>query len=100
MSLLADDATYFDPSLERRTDGKRALVAMFEPLRGKIQSDSFEILNPKVQAAGDLAVLSYNLAAEAGEKTMRWNSTEVYRREGDGGWKIIHSHWSLTKPDK
>ena len=100
MDLLADDATYFDPSLERRMDGKEALVAMLEPLRGKIHADSYEMLNPQVQVAGEMAVLSYNLTSAEGEKTWHWNSTEVYRRQDDGGWKIIHAHWSLTKPDK
>jgi hypothetical protein len=28
----------------------------------------------------------------------RWNSTEVYLRVG-GTWKIVHSHWSYTKPE-
>jgi hypothetical protein len=28
----------------------------------------------------------------------RWNSTEVYRRI-DGKWRIVHSHWSFTKPE-
>lgn len=100
MDILADDATYFDPSLTRRMDGKEALVKMLEPLRGKIHADRYQMINPKVQAAGDMAVLSYNLTSEEGEKTWHWNSTEVYRRESDGQWKITHAHWSLTKPEK
>jgi hypothetical protein len=27
-----------------------------------------------------------------------WNSTETYARR-DGQWRIIHSHWSFTKPE-
>lgn len=27
---------------------------------------------------------------------MQWNTTEVYRRSPDRGWRIVHSHWSLT----
>jgi ketosteroid isomerase-like protein len=30
--------------------------------------------------------------------TSRWNSTEVFRRIG-GRWRIVHSHWSYTKPE-
>jgi ketosteroid isomerase-like protein len=100
MDLLADDVVYFDPSLEQRLDGKEALVKMFEPLRGKIHADKYEMLNPKVQAVKGMAVLTYNLVSVEGQKTWRWNSTEVYRREGDGKWRIIQSHWSLTKPEK
>ena len=27
----------------------------------------------------------------------RWNATEVYRK-ADGAWRIIHTHWSFTRP--
>jgi len=27
----------------------------------------------------------------------RWNATEVYR-QANGGWRIIHTHWSFTQP--
>jgi hypothetical protein len=30
-------------------------------------------------------------------RTVRWNTTEDYRRR-HGQWKIVHTHWSLTKP--
>jgi uncharacterized protein (TIGR02246 family) len=100
MEILADDVVYFDPSLERRLDGREALVKMLEPLRGKIHADKYEMLNPNVQAVRDMAVLTYNLISVEGEKTWRWNSTEVYRLESDGKWRIIQSHWSLTKPEK
>lgn len=41
----------------------------------------------------DSAPFWYQLAFLA-----RWNSTEVYSRVA-GKWRIIHSHWSYTKPD-
>ena len=49
-----------------------------------------------------MAVLTFNLASHAhqpnGEPmTVRWNSTEVYARSR-GTWRIVHSHWSFTKP--
>ncbi|MGW8257579.1 MAG: YybH family protein [Thermoguttaceae bacterium] len=100
IEILSDDAVYFDPSLEKRLDGKKALIELFEPIRGKIHSDSYELLNPKVQAVKDMAVLTYNLVAVEKGKTYRWNCTEVYALENDGKWRIIQSHWSNPKPKK
>jgi ketosteroid isomerase-like protein len=71
---------------------------------GKLKVDRFEIVNPKVQHHGDVAVLTYNLvnfvkAADGSESPgTRWNSTSVFRRI-DGRWRTIHSHWSFTKPE-
>ncbi|WP_352406171.1 hypothetical protein [Petrimonas sp.] len=45
-----------------------------------------------------MAVLTYNLLSYSGEAIWKENCTEVYRLEEKNGWKIIHSHWSLTKP--
>jgi ketosteroid isomerase-like protein len=100
IEILSDDVVYFDPSLERRLDGKKALIAVLEPIRGKIHADSYEMINPKVQAVKDMAVLTYNLVSVEKGKEYRWNCTEIYALENDGKWRIIQSHWSLTKPDK
>ena len=104
LSLYADEITYFDPGQARRTDGLPAMRAYLMPLAGKIKVDRFEILNPKVQASGDMAVLTFNIqnygrASDGTERpTTRWNVTEVFRRT-DGKWRTIHSHFSFTKPD-
>ena len=49
------------------------------------------------------AVLSFNLTShtrnpDGTPRTVRWNSTEVYRRIA-GKWKIVHNHWSFTRPE-
>lgn len=67
-------------------------------MRGTVKMDKFEIINPVVQQAGTMAVLTYNLHTSSGETLWKENCTEVYRLEENNGWKIIHSHWSLTKP--
>jgi hypothetical protein len=45
-----------------------------------------------------MAVLTYNLESYSGETVWKENCTEVYRLEENDEWKIIHSHWLLTKP--
>jgi len=102
--IIAPDTTYFDPTLAKRVDGLDALHALIDPFKGKIHVERAEMIDPKVQQQGDIAVLTFNLIShgaqfEDGPKgDVRWNSTEVYRRIS-GQWRIIHSHWSYTKPE-
>jgi uncharacterized protein (TIGR02246 family) len=104
LSLYADEITYFDPFQERRVDGLAAIRAVYEPFAGKFTVDRYEMLEPKVQRHGDVAVLTYRIQnysrqADGTERpTTRWNVTEVFRRM-DGRWRTIHSHFSYTKPD-
>jgi hypothetical protein len=71
---------------------------------GEIAIDRYEMIGPKVQRHGKVALLTFNLVnyrrqADGSEQpVVRWNSTEVYARV-DGHWRIIHSHWSYVKPD-
>jgi uncharacterized protein (TIGR02246 family) len=103
LSLYADEITYFDPTQERRIDGLAAMRAAYEPFAGKFTVDRYEMLNPKVQRHGDVAVLTYiiqNYARQADgteRPATRWNVSEVFRRV-DGKWRTIHSHFSYTKP--
>lgn len=104
LEAYAPEITYFDPVREKRVDGHDAMKALLMPLAGKLKIDRYELLNPKVQLHGEVAVLTYNLVnyakqPDGSEKaTARWNSTSVYRHV-DGAWRMIHSHWSLTKPE-
>jgi len=103
LEIMDTDLTYFDPFQEKRLDGRAAMRDFVTPFTGKIHVDRYEMLNPKVQRDGNIAVLSFNLVdyanqADGGEKVeARWNSSEVYRKVGSN-WRIIHSHWSRTKP--
>jgi len=42
-------------------------------------------------------VLTFNYVSYSGKEETHWNCTEVYRRL-DTGWKIIQTHWSITRP--
>jgi uncharacterized protein (TIGR02246 family) len=102
LELYAPDVTYFDPQRERRVDGLEAMKKILEPIRGLVKISRYEMINPHVYRSGDVAVLTYNLVSEGvapdGKPTKtRWNSSTVYGRI-DGKWRIVHSHFSITKP--
>ena len=98
LDLYSKDFTYFDPAQEWRLDGWDKIKELYESMRGKIKIDKFEMINPVVQLAGSMAVLTYNLHMYSGEMLWKENCTEVYRLEDNNEWKIIHSHFSPTKP--
>lgn len=98
LELCADDVVYFDPFLPQRLNGKVELAAHYAPLTGKVHADRYEIIHPNVQLVGPAAVLTFNFASwSGGEDPMRWNCTEVYRREG-ACWRIVQTHWSFAQP--
>lgn len=107
LDLYAADVAYFDPNQERRVDGREAMKTLLEPVKnfkGSIKDRRYEMIAPQVQHHGDVALLTFHLInygklADGKEAVLaRWNATEVYSRMG-GKWRIIHSHWSYTKPE-
>ncbi len=96
LEISAPDVVYFDPYQEMRIDGLDALTAYYESIRGQVYFDRFELLNPRLHQVGDLAVLTFNYASYTGDQVSRWNCTEAYRRELDGRWLIVQTHWSYT----
>ena len=103
LDVYAREVTYFDPMRDKRIDGFEAMKQALEPIKGLVKVDRYEMIDPQVHRAGDAAILTYNLVSHGrspnGEAmVVRWNSTAVYALI-DGQWKIVHSHWSYTKPD-
>jgi ketosteroid isomerase-like protein len=103
--LSTSEVTYFDPFTESRVDGLDALQVRFAPMKTMkvpFASPRYEMINPKVQRSGDLAILTFNLVnygrlPDGAEQVLaRWNATQIYSRIG-GTWKIIHSHWSFLQ---
>ena len=102
LELYANDVTYFDPQREKRVDGLAAMKRLLEPIKGTFKSDGYEMIEPRVQRVGTMAVLTYNLVSRGsgpdGKPVVaRWNTTSVYT-QADGRWKIAHSHFSFTQP--
>lgn len=95
----ADDYTEFNPSYATRVDGK-ALSSRLGEATGKDPSRRLaaEMLNPKVQVYGDVAILTYNFAGvekdKDGEtKPTRAKSTRVYAKI-NGKWKLVHANFA------
>jgi len=104
VDIMAPDISYFDPTQEQRIDGLGALKRMLEPIAGKVSVSRYDLINPRVQPHGDVALLTFNLISyqrqpDGAERAVaRWNATETYARVG-GQWRIVHSHWSFIKPE-
>ena len=107
LELSAREVTYFDPYREKRIDGLEELTSVLTPIKqfkGAVAETHYDMIDPKVQCHGDIAVLSFNLInyGKVGGRPeavlARWNATQVYRQI-EGQWKIIHSHWSYSKPE-
>src|SRR5512140_2425428 len=97
LEISTPDVVYFDPYVERRIDGREALAAYYEGIRGKVSIDHYDLINPSVRLIGSAAVLTFNYVSwSAGGEADRWNCTEVYRRTPDG-WMIVQTHWSRTQ---
>ncbi len=97
LELSAPDVVYFDPFLDQRLSGLDELTSLYKSITGQVHVDRCEMINPLVQATEKMAVLTFNLNSYLKETVQKWNCTEVYRLEAGGKWKIIQTHWSLTK---
>jgi len=95
---IADDITYFDDiAAHTRLDGAQEFKNYLESLVGKIPPHNYEIVDPKVQVYGDIAILTlrYHTMIDTVPGTP-WKATSVYRLTDDG-WHVVHAHWSLVK---
>jgi hypothetical protein len=97
LAILAPDITYYHAVTEKRLDGIDEVKALYEAYRGRPLFDRYEILDPKVQVAGETAILTYDLARTNGSVVTHWNATQVYQHTKEG-WRVIHTHWSMLKP--
>lgn len=98
LEISAAEVRYFDPFQAKRLDGLANLSAYYESLRGQVSAVRWEMIDPRVEVIGSAAVLTFNFVSYGGDEgnRMRWNCTEVYRRD-DAGWRIVQTHWSFTQ---
>ncbi|MCD8273962.1 MAG: nuclear transport factor 2 family protein [Alistipes sp.] len=90
--------TYFDAVVEKRVDDHAAIAEFLKTIDGKLHADSYDFRDPRVQIGKDMAVLTYQLFADTNLIDMEYNCIEVYQKEEDGVWRVIHSTWSFIRP--
>ena len=95
---FADDATYFDDiAAHTRLDGLEEIQNHFASLEGNIPPHNYEIVDPKVQVYGDIAISTLRYHSSINDEPgPPWKATNVYRLT-NGEWYIVHAHWSLVK---
>ena len=94
---FADDITYFDDiGATARLDGLKEMQKYLASL--EIPPHSYELVNPKVQIYGDIAILTlrYQSTSLDGKPDPPWKATSVYRLI-DGEWQVVHANWSTVK---
>jgi len=100
IELSSDDVVYLDPTLEKQLVGKKALEDYYNPIRGKIKNDTWEMINPVVQLSSGVAILSFHYETNIDGMIIKMNCTEVYSLDSSKQWKIIHTHWTFVQPDE
>ena len=63
-----------------------------------MHSEKYEIVDPRVQFGVDVGILTYQLFADTNFIYMEYNVIEVFQKESDGVWRVIHSTWDKIKP--
>jgi len=99
MKNIANDCTQFNGDAATRLEGKALLTRLSEAGNkdsGTALSD--EMLNPKVQLYGDVAIVSYNYFGQAQDKdgkvtANRAKSTRVYVKQ-EGKWMLVHANFA------
>ena len=99
MKNIANDCTQFNGDAATRLEGKALLTRVSEAGNkdsGTALSD--EMLNPKVQLYGDVAIVSYNYFGQAQDKdgkvtANRAKSTRVYVKQ-EGKWMLVHANFA------
>jgi len=95
----ADDYTEFNSDYSTRIEGKTKNFNLSDANAKGGTSLANEMLNPKVQVFGDVAILSYNYAGvvkdNSGKVTgSKAKSTRVYVNM-NGTWKLVHANFGM-----
>lgn len=94
------DFSYFDAVVTKRIDSHEEIENVLAAIEGKLFADSYDFCNPRVQFSDDMSmgVLTYQLYAKTTLIDMAYNCIEVYHKESDGQWHVVHSTWSFIRP--
>lgn len=103
-AIMADDYTEFNSDFPIRIDGKALNTRLAAALaEGGGSMLAGEMTNAKVQAYGDVAILTYNFVgvtqdAEGETKPMLAKSTRVYVKQ-NGSWMLVHANFAPVGDD-
>jgi ketosteroid isomerase-like protein len=94
---ISDDYTEFNSGYSTRIDGKAKNFNLSDANFTAGSSLANEMLNPKVQVFGDVAILTYNYAGVIKEndgnvRSTKAKSTRVYVKM-NGDWKLVHANF-------
>jgi ketosteroid isomerase-like protein len=94
---ISDDYTEFNSGYSTRIDGKAKNFNLSDANFTAGSSLANEMLNPKVQVFGDVAILTYNYAGVIKENDgslsgSKAKSTRVYVKM-NGDWKLVHANF-------
>jgi len=94
-----DNFSYFDAGTKERADTYAEVKQFLEDkVAGKMHADSYDFHFPRVQLSEDTAVLTYQLHADTSMIEMHYNVIEVFQKNQNNEWKVIHSTWDLINP--
>jgi ketosteroid isomerase-like protein len=105
MATVADDYTEFNAGYPVRLDGKSANATLYAATElDGTKPVAAEMMNPKVQVYGDVAILTYsytgvNQMKDGKTEASAGKSTRVYARQ-NGQWKLVHAHFSSVEIPK
>ena len=90
--------SYFDAVVTERVDNHATITLILKTIEGKLFADSYDFRDARVQFGQDIAVLTYQLFAKTNLIDMEYNCVEVFQKETNGEWHVIHSTWSFIRP--
>ena len=90
--------TYFDGANTDRVEDHDTIDTFLDDLDGKLHADTYDFQNPRVQFGTDMALLTYQLYADTNLIDMKYNVVELFQKEEDGQWRVVHSTWSFIRP--
>jgi len=96
---VSDDYTEFNSLYSTRIDGKTKNFTLTDANSMGGTSLADEMLNPKVQVYGDVAILTYNFAGvvkgnDGKTNNIKAKSTRVYVKM-NGTWKLVHANFGF-----
>ena len=93
--------TYFDGTISKRIEDHNGIEKHLEHLKGKLFAEKYDFVEPRIQFCNgnDMGILTYQLFSNTNlDNDMKYNCIEVFQKEKDGNWKVVHSTWSWIKP--